>query len=116
MGKEDIRRTIQDKFDYDLSRTVLDIGKNYRYYVDCARSVPEALICVLAAESYEEAIRNIVWIGGDTDTLAAIGGGVAELLYGIPDDILEKGMSYFDFSEQKIMDKLYKKGSWPCRN
>lgn len=116
VSKEDIRRTIQDKFDYDLSRTVLDIGKNYRYYVDCARSVPEALICVLAAESYEEAIRNIVWIGGDTDTLAAIGGGVAELLYGIPDDILEKGMSYFDFSEQKIMDKLYKKGSWPCRN
>ena len=60
---------------------------DYEYSVTCQDTVPPALICALEASSYEGAIRKMVSIGGDTDTICAIGGAVAEVLFGIPPEI-----------------------------
>ena len=86
--KEQIREDISEKFGYDLSRTVNDIRPTYSFDVSCQGTVPEAIIAFLDSDSYEDAIRNAVSLGGDSDTLACITGGIAEAFYGgVPDDI-----------------------------
>lgn len=80
--KETIRREITGRFGYDLARTVEDIRPSYRFDVSCQGTVPEALVAVLDSDSWEDAIRNAVSLGGDSDTLACIAGGIAEACYG----------------------------------
>ena len=60
----------------------------------CQGSVPQAIICAIKAKNFEDAIRNAISIGGDSDTIGCIAGAIAEALFGIPDDIRNKGMSY----------------------
>ncbi len=89
--KEFIRSRIIDQFDYDLNRTVEDIRPIYYFDISCQGTVPEALVAFLDSESYEDAVRNAVSLGGDSDTLACITGGIAEAFYGdIPGDVLAK--------------------------
>ena len=73
---------------YRLERTVDEIRPNYRFYVSCRGTVPEAITCALESTSFEDAIRNAVSLGGDSDTLAAIAGPIAEGLHGIPEEML----------------------------
>jgi ADP-ribosylglycohydrolase len=65
-----------------LARTVDDIRPSYGFDESCQRTVPEAIIAFLDSSSYEDAIRNAVSLGGDSDTLAYITGGIAEAFYG----------------------------------
>jgi ADP-ribosylglycohydrolase len=89
--KEAIRARIKALFGYDLDRTVDDIRPSYSYDVSCQGTVPEAIIAFLDSESYEDAIRNAISLGGDSDTLACITGGVAEAFYGgVPVEIRAK--------------------------
>ena len=81
-GKEEIRTKISRTFDYHLHRTVDDIRPAYAFDVSCRGTVPEAIIAFLDSVSYEDAIRNAVSLGGDSDTLACITGGIAEAFYG----------------------------------
>ncbi|MFN2359175.1 MAG: ADP-ribosylglycohydrolase family protein [Desulfotignum sp.] len=74
-------RTIQD-FGYDLDRTTDDIRPSYTFDISCQGTVPEAIIAFLDATSYEDTIRNAISLGGDSDTLACIAGGIAEAFYG----------------------------------
>jgi ADP-ribosylglycohydrolase len=90
-GKEDIRRAIAHRFGYDLDRTVDDIRPGYSFDVSCQGTVPEAIISFLDSTSYEDAVRNAVSLGGDSDTLACITGGIAEAFYGgVPQEIRER--------------------------
>ena len=89
-----IRQFIVENFAYDLSATVDEIRPGYRRSEGSQDSVPQALICALDATDFEDAIRNAISIGGDSDTIAAIAGGVAEALFGIPDSLAEKGWRY----------------------
>lgn len=87
-GKEQIRERIGKKFGYNLDRSVDDIRPSYTFNESCQGTVPEAIIAFLDSESYEDAIRNAISLGGDSDTLACITGGVAEAFYGgVPDEI-----------------------------
>ena len=79
-----LRNEIRERFGYDLDRTVDDIRPDYEFDVSCQGSVPEAIISFLDSGSYEEAVRNAVSLGGDSDTLACIAGGIAEAYYGPP--------------------------------
>lgn len=89
--KESIRQAIQDRFDYDLSRTVESIRPDYRFDMTCQGSVPESIIAFLDSESFEDAIRNAVSLGGDADTQACIAGAIAEAHYKeIPPEILKR--------------------------
>ena len=89
--KEEIRRQISRRFDYDLERTVDDIRPTYSFDVSCQGTVPEAIIAFLDSSTYEDAVRNAISLGGDSDTLACITGGIAEAFYrSIPKQIQAK--------------------------
>ncbi|MBR2459812.1 MAG: ADP-ribosylglycohydrolase family protein [Clostridia bacterium] len=106
--KDEIKAYINEKY-YKLDFTLDEIREDYRFDVTCQGSVPQALECFFEAESYEDAIRLAVSLGGDCDTQAAMAGAVAEAFFGIPDDLAEEGLSflddtlsgyYFEYSEQ----------------
>lgn len=89
--KEAIRSRIATQFKYDLGRTVDDIRPAYSFDVSCKGTVPEAIVAFLDSHSYEDAVRNAVSLGGDSDTLACITGGIAEAFYGgVPQDVRAK--------------------------
>lgn len=79
--KETIRTEIAGRFEYDLARTVDEIRRTYTLDVTCQGSVPEAIIAFLDSTGYEDAIRNAISLGGDSDTQACIAGGIAEAFY-----------------------------------
>ncbi len=80
-SKENIREEISQRFNYNLKRTVDEIRPDYRFDVSCQGSVPEAVIAFLDADSYEDAVRKAVSLGGDSDTQACIAGGIAQAFY-----------------------------------
>ena len=77
-----VRTRIVRLFGYDLDRTLDSIRPTYTFDVSCQGTVPEAIVAFLESESYEDAIRNAISLGGDSDTLACITGGIAEAFYG----------------------------------
>lgn len=83
-SKEEIKKYIESEFHYDLDRTLNQIRPSYHMDETCQKTVPEAIIAFLEAEDFEDAIRNAVSLGGDTDTLGAITGSIAEAYFGIP--------------------------------
>jgi ADP-ribosylglycohydrolase len=90
-SKKDIRREIGDSFGYDLGRTLSEIRPDYEFFETCQRTVPEAIISFLESESWEDAVRNAISLGGDSDTLACITGGIAEAFYGgVPERVQAK--------------------------
>lgn len=94
--KRRIKNHIEEEYGYDLSRKLDDIRPGYQFDETCQGSVPEAIIAFLESTDFEDAIRNAISIGGDSDTIAAITGSIAEAAYGIPDWIKEKAYSYLD--------------------
>ena len=92
--KRRIKDHIEKEYDYNLSRTLDEIRPTYTFKVSCQGSVPEAIIAFLESTDFEDAIRNAISIGGDSDTIAAITGSIAEAAYGIPDWIKDKAYSY----------------------
>ena len=109
-----IREFIASEFGYDMERTVDDIRPGYVFNETCQRTVPEALICALEATSFEDAIRNAISIGGDSDTVGAIAGGVAEALFGIPEDIAGDAWRRLPEDMRAVLTELYARaGSVP---
>ena len=86
-SKQDIKQYIETTFSYDLGRTCDEIRPFYRFNESCQGTVPEAIIAFLDSSDFENAICLAVSLGGDSDTLACITGGIAEAFYGIPEDI-----------------------------
>ena len=108
VSTRNIKVAITERFGYDLERTPDDIRPTYRFNETCQETVPQALVCVLTATSFEDAIRNAISIGGDSDTVAAIAGGVAEALFGIPDEIASQGWSYLPKDMREVLTGLYR--------
>lgn len=90
VSKENVRHKIQSRFGYNLKRQIDQIRPDYHFDVSCQGSVPEALIAFLESHDFEDAIRNAVSLGGDSDTLACIAGAVAEAYYGGLPEVIEK--------------------------
>jgi ADP-ribosylglycohydrolase len=89
-GKAAIKKFIVDTFGYNLDRSIDEIRPVYEFDGTCQGSVPEAIIAFLESSDYEDAVRLAVSIGGDSDTIACIAGGIAEAFYGeIPEDITD---------------------------
>jgi ADP-ribosylglycohydrolase len=89
-GKAAIREDIARRFGYSLSRSLETIRPMVRFDVSCQGSVPEAIIAFLDATGYEDAVRNAVSLGGDSDTQACIAGAIAEAFYGGVEPHIEK--------------------------
>ena len=94
-SKEEIESYIIRNY-YPIDFTLNEIRDGYEFNETCQRTVPEALEAFFESTGFEDAIRNAISIGGDSDTVAAICGGVAEAYYGIPRDIREKATKYLD--------------------
>jgi hypothetical protein len=87
-SKEEIKQSIESKFNYNLSRSLKEIEPNYYFDVTCQGSVPEAIIAFLESTDFESAIRNAIWLKGDADTQGCIAGGIAQAYYRkIPKDL-----------------------------
>ena len=89
-SKLEIKRYVEQTFGYDLSRTCDEIRPGYRHVETCQQTVPEAIIAFLESAGFEDALRNAVSLGGDSDTLACITGGIAETFYGMPPELQQK--------------------------
>ena len=107
MPANEIRQYITEAFGYDLTPSVDEIRPGYVFNETCQRSVPEALTCALEASSFEDAIRNAISIGGDSDTIAAIAGGVAEARFGIPEDLANEVWAKLPLDMRHILKTLY---------
>ena len=92
--KDEIKEIIEEWFGYDLNRKLDDIRPVYKFDATCQGSVSEAIIAFLESDDYESAIRLAISIGGDSDTIACMTGGIAAAYYGIPDEIVEKVYRY----------------------
>jgi ADP-ribosylglycohydrolase len=89
-SKEEIKTFIADTFGYDLRRSLDDIRPEYVFDVSCQGTVPQAIRAFLESTDYENAVRLAISLGGDSDTLACITGGIAQAFYGgVPDEIAE---------------------------
>lgn len=106
-SKEDIKRMVEERFGYDLSRKYDDIQPDYRFEVSCQKSVPESIICFLESHDYESAIRKAVAMGGDADTMGAITGGIAAAFYGeIPDYILVPALKLLPDDMKEVINRF----------
>jgi ADP-ribosylglycohydrolase len=105
--KEQIKAAIAKSFNYDLDRTLNEIRPIYKFNESCQETVPEAIIAFLESTDFEDAIRNGISLGGDSDTLTCITGGIAEAFYGgVPQDISEKALSYLPKEMREVVEEF----------
>lgn len=108
--KDEIRAYIEEKY-YDLDFTLDELRPSYSFDVTCMGSVPQAIMCFLEAEDFEDAVRNAISLGGDGDTIGAMAGAIAEAYFGISDELQEEAMEYVDDTEKdyyfEYADQLY---------
>jgi len=101
----EIERTIHAHY-YDMDFTLDEIRATYRFNETCQDTVPQALKAAFAATDFEDAIRGAISIGGDSDTLAAITGAVAEAAFGVPAALRARAMTYLDTRLQAILERF----------
>lgn len=96
-SKNEIKSYIETEFGYDLGQSIDKIRETYKLDLSCQGSVPQAITAFLESSDYEEAIRKAISIGGDSDTIACITGGIAHAFYqGVPDFIVDKVYEILD--------------------
>ncbi len=104
--KRTIKRYITDKYGYDLTRTCDEIRPTYSFNESCAGTVPEAIIAFLDSEDFESAIRLAISLGGDSDTLAAITGGIAEAFYGMDSTLPSDESTCGTYIKDMIVERI----------
>jgi len=109
--KDDIRAYIEENF-YALDFTLDGIRDTYRFDVSCRGSVPQAIVAFLEADSLEDAVRGAISIGGDSDTIAAIAGSIAEPYFGVSDDLRREALTYLDDSQRVALDAFEAEYGW----
>ena len=125
-SKNEIRKFILNNFDYNIFTTLEDLRKKAEHVETCMDSLPKALVSFFEGNSYEDVVRNAISLGGDTDTLAAIAGAMAEAYYGMSDEFNKEVFDRLKDSELlkvlkrfrriKLEDLLYGKDMNEVRN
>jgi ADP-ribosylglycohydrolase len=106
-SKDEIKTYIESKFAYDLSNTLDEIRPTYRFDVSCQGSVPQAVIAFLESIDFEDAIRNAISLGGDSDTIACMAGGIAQAFYGgVPEAIAQQVFQRLDQSLREVTESF----------
>ncbi len=106
-SKAEIKSYVEDHFKYDLSSTIGEIREDYRFEVSCQASVPQAFIAFLESTDFEDAVRNAVSLGGDSDTQACIAGSIAEAYYGeVPQAIEDETLVRLDERLKGVLTKF----------
>jgi len=105
--REEIRQVIDREY-YPMNFTLDGIRDSYLFNETCLGTIPHALMAFFESVNFEDAIRNAVSIGGDSDTLAAITGSIAEAFYGVPKDLEKKAVAYLDQRQKEILSCFQK--------
>ncbi len=109
-SKREIKAFVREHY-YPLDFTLDEIWPSYDFDVSCQGSVPQALEAFFESTSFEDAIRNAISLGGDSDTIGAICGAVAEAFYGVPCEIRAQALT---FLPQHLLDVLERVESVFC--
>ena len=110
-NKEEIKKYVVDNY-YDIDFTLDEIRESYSFNETCQETVPQALECFFESTSFEDAIRNAISIGGDSDTIGAITGSIAAEYYKLDDElkvIEKKSLTYLDERLKDIYNKFEEK-------
>ena len=100
---------VKDVYGYNTNQTCDEIRRTNRFNETCQVTVPQALVCFLESTDFESAIRLAVSIGGDSDTIAAITGSIAEAYYGIPQHIQDKALAYLPQEMRNVINQFNEK-------
>lgn len=103
---DNIREVITAKYHYDLTQTIDEIRSWYAFNMTAQGTVPQAIICALESVNFEDAVRNAISLGGDSDTLAAIAGPIAEALHGIPTNFKHQAESRYLADAPDILEMM----------
>lgn len=106
--KESVMDVIGRTYGYEFEK-VDDIRAYNTFDETCQVTVPQAFSCFFESTDFEDAIRNAISIGGDSDTIGAITGSLAEAYYGIPEDIKSSAMAYLTDEMREIIGLFCKK-------
>ena len=111
IGREQLREYAVSHY-RPLDFTLDEIRPTYGFHVSCQRSVPQAIVAFLESKNFVDAIRNAISIGGDSDTIGAITGAIAEAFYGVPEEVRERTLAYFDEHQKTALlaceEKLFR--------
>ncbi|MCR5115654.1 MAG: ADP-ribosylglycohydrolase family protein [Bacteroidales bacterium] len=114
--KAEIKEYVETHFGYDLSRTCEEIRPGYTFQESCQGTVTEAIIAFLDSTDFESAIRLAVSLGGDSDTLACITGGIAEAYYKeIPEEIAREMWSRLPGTFREILREMERDWGYPLK-
>lgn len=109
-GKQDMKRILEEDFKYDLSKPITEIGtKSHNFDATCQITVPEAIICFLESRDFIDCIKKSIWIGGDSDTIAAMACSIAEPYYGLPHFIMEDMKNKLPDDMKEVIKKFNEK-------
>lgn len=103
-SKEDIRKYIEEKFKYNLSRPFREVWDSYKRSELAIDTIPYSIQCFLDSDSFEDSIRNAVALGGDADTLAAITGSISEAYYGLDENLWKEAKRYLPDDILELLD------------
>ena len=109
-SKEEIKDYVVKEFGYDLSKGVDELRPLHRHDESCMDSLPKALVSFFEGDSFEDVVRNAVSLGGDTDTIAAIAGAMAEGLYGVPEELEQECLSRIPEEMAVVINKIGRTG------
>lgn len=105
--KEEILSVMDIIFEYDCYLDLDELHETYTFDVSCQGTVPVAIACAMQADSFEKVMRNGLYVGGDTDTLLAIAGSIAEPMYGVPKYMRDKAESILDSNSPIMLGTLH---------
>lgn len=105
-SKEGIKAYVEASFGYNLSTPLAEIRPHYRFDESCQGTVPQAIRAFLESTDWEDAVRNAISLGGDSDTLACITGGIAEARYGMPKPVREETLRRLDQELRSIVERF----------
>ena len=103
-SREEICGVIDREY-YPLDFTLDEIRDSYAFNESCQGTVPQAMVAFRESTGFEDAIRNAISIGGDSDTLAAITGGIAEACYGVPQALRQRATAYLDDRLRELLEQ-----------
>lgn len=106
-SKEEIKEYVIKEFGYDFTETLDQMRKRHEHVETCQDSLPKALKSFFDGESFEDVIRNAVSLGGDTDTIRAIAGSMAEAFYGLPVMVKVKADEYLPEDMRKVTENFH---------
>jgi len=107
--KEEMKSYITSKYAYDLDMNLEELQQTNKFDSTCQITVPQAIYLFLESNGFEDSIRKAISIGGDTDTIAAMVGGISEAYYTIPKELQEKALTYIKEDNMKnILEEHYK--------